>query len=109
MSAGIGDQAESGTRRTSHEPVHTRTEMSDTADPTARIERLRAQMESVDCELVSLIARRCELARALGDAKSAIMLPVADLAREAAVLRRVTGSRARPLSTKKPCATSSGV
>jgi chorismate mutase len=65
--------------------------MSDTADPTARIEQLRAQMESVDCELVSLIARRCELARALGDAKSAIMLPVADLAREAAVLRRVTG------------------
>jgi chorismate mutase len=58
------------------------------ATNNADISRLRAEMERIDDELVRTIARRCALARQLGEAKLERQLPVIDTAREAAVVRR---------------------
>lgn len=58
------------------------------------LERTRREIESLDRELIRLIARRVELARAVGTAKRAAGLPTLDPPREAAVLRRA-GSLAR--------------
>ena len=49
---------------------------------------LRARIEQVDQELVALLARRQELASGIARAKHAAGLPVVDLPREAAVVRR---------------------
>lgn len=61
---------------------------------THEVERLRAGVARTDQEIVSLIARRLELVRALGEEKARCGLPTADPAREAAVLRAV-GEAAR--------------
>lgn len=52
------------------------------------IEELRAQIERIDRELVTLVGQRVEVARRVGSAKRAAGLPTLDPAREAAVLRR---------------------
>lgn len=52
------------------------------------IEGLRAAIEQVDARLISLIAERVRLARALGEAKRSAQQPALDPAQEAAVIRR---------------------
>ena len=49
---------------------------------------LRTELEAVDGEIVRLIARRVETARAIGAHKRAVGLPTLDASREAAVVRR---------------------
>lgn len=50
--------------------------------------QLRNEIEHVDRALVALIAKRVELARAVGRVKRAHGLPTLDPAREAAIIRR---------------------
>jgi len=52
------------------------------------MERLRQEIESIDRQLIELVARRVDLAREVGRAKRAAGLPTLDPAREAAVVRR---------------------
>ena len=56
--------------------------------------RIRTEIEAIDRAVVEAVARRCELARQAGVVKRAEGLPVADLPREASVLR-VAASAAR--------------
>jgi chorismate mutase len=58
------------------------------ADPTVELERLRTEIGAIDSELIRLIARRVDIARAVGVAKRAAGMPTLDPAREAAVVRR---------------------
>jgi chorismate mutase len=51
------------------------------------IDAARSAIAATDREIVGLIARRLDLAQAVGAAKEARGLPVCDPAREAAVLR----------------------
>ena len=55
---------------------------------SSELARLRDDIEALDHELVSLLARRVSLAREVGAAKRAADLPTLDPAREAAVVRR---------------------
>jgi chorismate mutase len=55
------------------------------------VSSLRAQVEAVDDRLISLIAERLRLARAIGAMKRAAGQPVTDPAREAAVVARAAG------------------
>jgi chorismate mutase len=57
-----------------------------TAD--AELERIRAEIERMDREMIALIARRVRLAREIGKQKQALGLPVLDPAREAGIVRR---------------------
>lgn len=50
--------------------------------------RLRVEIESVDRDVIRLIARRIALARQVGAVKRAAGLPTLDPEREAAVVRR---------------------
>jgi chorismate mutase len=52
------------------------------------MERLRQEIESIDRQLIELVARRVDLAREVGRTKRAAGLPTLDPAREAAVVRR---------------------
>jgi chorismate mutase len=56
--------------------------------PADALAALRGDIGRVDAQLVSLIAERVRLARAVGDAKRALGLPTIDPPREAAVVRR---------------------
>lgn len=58
------------------------------------LNRIRAQIEAVDRDIIRLISERVALARRVGDAKRAAGVPVLDPAREAAVVRRA-GALAR--------------
>jgi chorismate mutase len=58
------------------------------ADWPGRLEQLREEIEAVDLQVIQLLARRVELARAVGEAKRAAGRAVLDPAREAAVVRR---------------------
>lgn len=49
---------------------------------------LRAELEAMDGDIMRLIARRVETARAIGARKRAVGLPTLDASREAAVVRR---------------------
>jgi len=49
---------------------------------------LRGDIGRIDEQLVSLVAERVRLARAVGEAKRALGLPTIDPSREAAVVRR---------------------
>jgi chorismate mutase len=51
------------------------------------IEHLREQIEQVDRTLLAAVARRVQLARHIGQLKSAAGIPTLDPAREAAVVR----------------------
>lgn len=52
------------------------------------VERLRAALDVIDAAIVELVARRCRVAREIGEAKRRSGEPPVDLAREAAVVRR---------------------
>lgn len=56
----------------------------------ASVASLRAQIETIDEQLVSLIAKRLALAKAIGERKRERGIPVTDPAREAAVVARVS-------------------
>lgn len=55
---------------------------------------LREDVERVDREIVSLLARRLRLARELGALKRAAGLPLLDPQREAAIVRRAAEAAA---------------
>jgi len=54
----------------------------------ARLEELRAQIEAVDRQLVTLIGKRRDLALEIGRTKEALGRPVLDPPQEAKVVRR---------------------
>jgi len=54
----------------------------------SRLEELRAQIEAVDRELVTLIGKRRDLALEIGKTKEALGRPVLDPPQEAKVVRR---------------------
>lgn len=58
------------------------------------LQRLRAEIERIDRQIVGLVAERVRLAREVGKAKRAAGLPTLDPAREAAVVRSA-GMQAR--------------
>ncbi len=60
-----------------------------TPDPIAQ---LRSRIEEMDRELVQLLARRCQLAQAVGEQKRSNGLPMVDPAREASVVRSAAAS-----------------
>lgn len=68
--------------------------MSTDAGAVEGLERIRAEVERVDRELIRLIGERVRLAREIGAAKRRAGVPTLDPAREAAVIRRA-GSLAR--------------
>ena len=68
--------------------------MSTDAGAVEDLERIRAEVERVDRELIRLIGERVRLAREVGAAKRRAGVPTLDPAREAAVIRRA-GSLAR--------------
>jgi len=68
--------------------------MSTDAGAVEDLERIRAEVERVDRELIRLIGERVRLAREIGAAKRRAGVPTLDPAREAAVIRRA-GSLAR--------------
>jgi chorismate mutase len=60
----------------------------------AELDRLRAEIDAVDRDIVDAFARRVRIARRIGDLKEAAGQPVLDPSREAAVVRRAA-ERAR--------------
>ena len=60
----------------------------------ARLHGIRSEIEGIDRELVTLIARRVDLARRVGEAKREEGLPTLDPSREAEVVSRA-GQMAR--------------
>lgn len=59
-----------------------------------RLSALRREIAERDVELVEVLARRLELARAIGELKRELGTPIMDPAREAEVVRRAA-ERAR--------------
>ena len=59
------------------------------------IDELRAEIDLVDDELLSLFERRMEIAKAIGEYKKARGLPIKNSARESEILCRLAG-RTRP-------------
>lgn len=55
------------------------------------LQRCRQEIESLDRELVALLARRVAVSKEIGNAKKAAGLPTLDPAREAEVIRRAAG------------------
>ncbi|MEP6832515.1 MAG: chorismate mutase [Gemmatimonas sp.] len=51
-----------------------------------RLKELRSEIERVDAMLITMVAERTALARAIGEVKAEQGLPVTDPAREAAVV-----------------------
>ncbi len=54
-----------------------------------KIAQMRKEIDCIDEELAKLLSRRLEIARALGNLKTELNLPVKDRRREAAVIERV--------------------
>ena len=70
----------------------------------AELDKLRGEIENIDHEIVALIARRVNAARAVGRVKRTRELPITDPAREAAVVRRaVERARAAELDEEDVC------
>jgi chorismate mutase len=61
------------------------------AEGGGELERLRAEIERVDRQVIALIAERIAIARDVGRAKRASGLPTLDPAREALLIRRAAG------------------
>ena len=59
-------------------------------DPLAELGRCRDEIERIDNEIVTLLARRLAIGKRTGDLKRAAGLPILDPTREAAVIRRVS-------------------
>ena len=62
----------------------------DPGNATAELARCREEIEHIDNEIVSLLARRLNLGKRTGQLKRVAGLPILDPTREAAVIRRVT-------------------
>ena len=63
---------------------------ADQANPAAAAElgRVRGEIERIDRAIVGLIAERVALARRVGPLKQALVMPILDPPREAAIVRR---------------------
>lgn len=55
------------------------------------LQRCRQEIESLDRELIGLLARRVAVSKQIGSAKRSAGLPTLDPAREAEVIRRAAG------------------
>lgn len=69
--------------------------MSDAPESTpqsAELTRCREEIERIDDEIIALLAQRMQLGKRTGELKRDAGLPILDPAREAAVIRRVSGS-----------------
>lgn len=66
--------------------------MSDSspADALAELAACRDEIEGIDREIITLLARRLTVGKRTGDLKRRAGLPILDPTREAAVIRRVT-------------------
>ena len=62
-----------------------------TEEARQALQRCRQEIESLDRELVDLLARRVAVSKEIGSAKKAAGLPTLDPAREAEVIRRAAG------------------
>lgn len=60
-------------------------------DALAELARCRDEIEQLDRQIISLLARRLALGKRTGELKRLAGLPILDPTREAAVIRRVTG------------------
>lgn len=60
------------------------------ADALTELARCRDEIEQIDNELVSMLARRLAIGKRTGALKRAAGLPILDPTREAAVIRRVS-------------------
>jgi chorismate mutase len=68
----------------------------------ARVAQLRAELDRIDAEILDGIAQRCVIAHTLGRAKRAADLPLRDMPREAAVVRRAAAfARAHGLDEER--------
>ena len=65
-------------------------EPSNTSDAVAELARCRDEIEHIDREIITLLARRLALGKRTGELKRVAGLPILDPTREAAVIRRVT-------------------
>ncbi|HMS40782.1 MAG TPA: chorismate mutase [Pyrinomonadaceae bacterium] len=54
-----------------------------------KLENLRIEMDEIDGEIIRLLNDRAKIARKIGVVKAQAGLPIVDLDREAAILRRV--------------------
>ena len=63
----------------------------DKHDALAELARCRDEIERIDDEVISLLAKRLALGKRVGEMKRLAGLPILDPTREAAVIRRVTG------------------
>lgn len=61
-------------------------------DPLAELAACRAEIEEVDRAILDLLARRVLLGRRIGALKRAAGLPTLDPAREAEVIRAISGA-----------------
>ena len=64
--------------------------MSDNATALEELTRCREEIERIDRDIISLLARRLTLGKRTGALKRDAGLPILDPTREAAVIRRVT-------------------
>lgn len=60
------------------------------ADALAELAACRDEIEVIDREIITLLARRLTIGKRTGDLKRRAGLPILDPTREAAVIRRVT-------------------
>jgi chorismate mutase len=63
---------------------------NESTDAMAELGRCREEIERIDKEIITLLARRLDLGKRTGTLKRAAGLPILDPTREAAVIRRVT-------------------
>jgi chorismate mutase len=68
------------------------------SDPAARLQEIRAAIDAIDDQLLTLLAARTELALEAGEVKSALGRAVQDPEREAALLARVAARGAGALT-----------
>jgi chorismate mutase len=68
------------------------------SDPAARLQEIRAAIDAIDDQLLTLLAARTELAHEAGEVKSALGRAVQDPEREAALLARVAARGAGALT-----------
>jgi chorismate mutase len=61
-------------------------------DALAELAACRDEIERIDNEVISLLAKRLALGKRVGELKRAAGLPILDPTREAAVIRRITGA-----------------
>jgi chorismate mutase len=78
--------------------------MSERTDtpPAESLARCRDEIERIDDEIVSLLARRMALGQRSGELKREARLPILDPEREAAVLQRVAAQARRSALPAKP-------